>query len=208
MSPRVANSIDWLIDYLQIYVPLKNLSLIWRRHHCRWRAVNLGLCLAFRAFSRAGRDLDRATPAVTLGLGFSDLIRRTAPFSRLLRHTRGCGGPILTRILMGLPELQPKGEFQLVYDVSWHLNSTQLTLLTTRVSRIAICRSFSNIPHVSVFKGWMWLVGVFYKGVRTNLGIFTLLTRVAVEVAPCKRALGWMSITLCRIIRRLWHVYM
>jgi hypothetical protein len=44
----------------------------------------------------AGRDLYRATPAVTRDLGFSSLIRRTAPFSRLLRHTRGCGGSILT----------------------------------------------------------------------------------------------------------------
>jgi hypothetical protein len=50
---------------------------------------------------RAGRDLYRATPAVTWGLGFSGFIRRTAPFSRLLQHTRGCGGPILTRILKG-----------------------------------------------------------------------------------------------------------
>jgi hypothetical protein len=49
----------------------------------------------------AGRDLYRATPAVTRGLGFSGLIRRTAPFSRRLQHTRGCGGSILTRILMG-----------------------------------------------------------------------------------------------------------
>jgi hypothetical protein len=30
---------DWLIDSLQFYVPLKNFSLIWRRHHCRWRAA-------------------------------------------------------------------------------------------------------------------------------------------------------------------------
>jgi hypothetical protein len=51
----------------------------------------------------AGRDLYRATPAVTLDLSFSGLIRRTAPFSRLLRHTRGSGGPILTRILTGPP---------------------------------------------------------------------------------------------------------
>jgi hypothetical protein len=49
----------------------------------------------------AGRDLYRATPAVTRGLGFSGLIRRTAPFSRFLQHTRGCGGPFLTRILTG-----------------------------------------------------------------------------------------------------------
>jgi hypothetical protein len=43
---------------------------------------------------------------VTPDLGFSGLIRRTAPFSRLLRHTRGCiysnpdphGGDIPERI--------------------------------------------------------------------------------------------------------------
>jgi hypothetical protein len=27
---------DWLIDYLLIYVPLKNFLLIWRLHHYRW----------------------------------------------------------------------------------------------------------------------------------------------------------------------------
>jgi hypothetical protein len=50
----------------------------------------------------AGRDLYRATTTVTWDLGFSGLIRRTAPFSRLLQHTWGCGGPIRTRILTGL----------------------------------------------------------------------------------------------------------
>jgi hypothetical protein len=28
----------WLIDCLLFYVPLKNISLIWRRHHYWWRA--------------------------------------------------------------------------------------------------------------------------------------------------------------------------
>jgi hypothetical protein len=37
----------------------------------------------------AGRDLFRATSAVTRSLGFSGLIRRTTPFSRPLRHTKG-----------------------------------------------------------------------------------------------------------------------
>jgi hypothetical protein len=49
----------------------------------------------------AGRDLFRATPAVTRGLSFSGLIRRTSPFSHLLRHTRGLGESILTQILTG-----------------------------------------------------------------------------------------------------------
>jgi hypothetical protein len=47
---------DWLIDYLRFYVPLKNISLtcIWRRHHCRWRAAKLILCLALGAFEQGG----------------------------------------------------------------------------------------------------------------------------------------------------------
>jgi hypothetical protein len=91
---------DWLIDYLRFYVPLKNFSLIWRRHHCRWRAAKFRPMLGAQGLW-AGRDLYCATPDVTQDLGFSSLIRRTAPFSRLSRHTRGCGGSILTRILTG-----------------------------------------------------------------------------------------------------------
>jgi hypothetical protein len=98
---RVKHRIDWLIDYLRFYVPLKKFSLIWRRHHCRWRAAQFRPMLGTQGLW-AGRDLYRATPAVTQDLGFSGLIRRTAPFSRLLRHTRGCGGSILTRILTGI----------------------------------------------------------------------------------------------------------
>jgi hypothetical protein len=90
----------WLIDYLLFYVPLKNISLIWRRHHCRWRAAKFRPMLGSQGLW-AGRDLYRATPAATRDLGFSGLFRRTAPFSRLLQHTRGCGGSILTRILTG-----------------------------------------------------------------------------------------------------------
>jgi hypothetical protein len=94
---------NWLIDYLRFYVLLKNFSLtcIWRCHHCRWRAAKFRSLLGDQDLW-AGRDLYRATPTVTQGLGFSNLIWRTAaPFSCLLRHTRGCGGSILTRILMG-----------------------------------------------------------------------------------------------------------
>jgi hypothetical protein len=93
-------NVAWLLDYLRFYVPLKNISIIWRRHHCRWRAAKFRPMLGVQGL-RAGRDLYRATPAVTRDLGFSGLIRRTAPFSRLLRHTRGYGGSILTRILTG-----------------------------------------------------------------------------------------------------------
>jgi hypothetical protein len=91
-----------LIDYLRFYVPLKNISLIWRRHHCRWRAAKFRPMLGAQGLW-AGRDLYRATPPVTRGLGFSCLIRRTAPISRLLRHAWGYGGPVLTRVLTGFP---------------------------------------------------------------------------------------------------------
>jgi hypothetical protein len=67
---------DTVYDYLQFYVPLKNFSLIWRRHHCRWRAAKFRPMLGAQGLW-AGRDLYRATPALTRGLGFSSLIRRT-----------------------------------------------------------------------------------------------------------------------------------
>jgi hypothetical protein len=60
---------------------------------------NLGLCSALRAFVQG--FFYRARPAVTRGLGFPGLIRRAASFNRLLRHARGCGKSILTRILTG-----------------------------------------------------------------------------------------------------------
>jgi hypothetical protein len=73
---------------------------MWKRHHCRWRTAKFRpTCMLVALGLWEGRDLYRATPAVTRGLSFSDLIRRTAPFSRLLRHTRRCGESILTRIL-------------------------------------------------------------------------------------------------------------
>jgi hypothetical protein len=91
--------VDWLIDYLLF------LWIYWIFHlygdvplpvkGCKFRPM-LGAQGLW-----AGRDLYRATPAVTRDPGLSGLIRRTAPFSRLLRHTRGCGGSILTRILTG-----------------------------------------------------------------------------------------------------------
>jgi hypothetical protein len=55
----------------------------------------LGVCSALVAFEQ-GEIL-----IVTRGLNFSGLILRTTPFCRFLRHTRGCGESILTRILTG-----------------------------------------------------------------------------------------------------------
>jgi hypothetical protein len=46
--------IDWLIDYLPFYVPLKNILLIWRRHHCRWRAAKFRPMLGAQGFEKGG----------------------------------------------------------------------------------------------------------------------------------------------------------
>jgi hypothetical protein len=46
-----------LIDYLLFYVPLKNFSLIWRRHHVTIAGEglqNVGLCSTLRAFEQGG----------------------------------------------------------------------------------------------------------------------------------------------------------
>jgi hypothetical protein len=95
----------WMLDLLTylftVLRPIKNFLLIWRCHHCRWRASKFWPMLGAQGLW-VGRDLYRATPAVTWDVGFYDLIWRTAPFSRLLQHTRGCGGSILTWILMAL----------------------------------------------------------------------------------------------------------
>jgi hypothetical protein len=55
--------------YLQFHALLKNFSLIWRRHHCRWRATKFRPMLGAQGLWE-GRDLYCATPAVTRGLGF------------------------------------------------------------------------------------------------------------------------------------------
>ena len=40
--------------YLEFIVPLENFSLIWWRHHCRWRAANFDLCSALMAIEQWG----------------------------------------------------------------------------------------------------------------------------------------------------------
>jgi hypothetical protein len=112
----------WLIYWLIIYgcTSLSRIfSLIWRRHHSWWRAAKFRPMLGAQNLW-AGRDLYHATPAVTRDLGFSGLIRRTAPFCRLLRHTRGCGVSILTRILTGfLKKGTPQDVMNNGIKVSW-----------------------------------------------------------------------------------------
>jgi hypothetical protein len=66
MSRIMKSGASWipteLIDYILFYVPLKNLSLIWRNHHYRWRAVKFRPMLGAQGL-RAGRDHYCATLA-------------------------------------------------------------------------------------------------------------------------------------------------
>ena len=40
--------------FVWVYRPTLDFSLIWRNHHCRWRAVNFHLCSAFMAIEQWG----------------------------------------------------------------------------------------------------------------------------------------------------------
>jgi hypothetical protein len=108
--------IDCLLLLCKINALLENLSLKLGRHHWRWRAAKFRSMFGAQGLW-AGRDLYRATPAVTRDLGFSRLIRSSVPFLRLWRHARdadrkshrpplwhewGCWGPTLTRIIKGI----------------------------------------------------------------------------------------------------------
>jgi hypothetical protein len=105
----IKSTFEWMIDYL----PFTSRSRIFYLYGdviiageglqnlgCRWRAAKFRPMLGAQGLLE-GRDLYRATPAMTRDLGFSGLIRRTTPTSRPLRHVWGCGGPLLTRIFTG-----------------------------------------------------------------------------------------------------------
>ena len=113
---NVVSPIDLLIDYLLFYVRLKNVSLIWRHQHCRWKTAKFRPMVSTQGLW-AGMDLYHATPAVIRGLSFffSFLFCFVLFFlaffffeshwkdhpiqSPLMTH--GCGGSILTWILIG-----------------------------------------------------------------------------------------------------------
>jgi hypothetical protein len=148
--------IDWLIDYLPFYVPLKNISLIWRRHHCWWRAAKIRPMLGAQSLW-TGMNLYRATPTVTRDLCFCSLIRRTAPFSRLLRHAWGRGGPILTRILTGqsnIHKVNPNQNNEGQSDTITSNLSTQKIMSDinwTRQSLIHVYHSYFPVISISLF---------------------------------------------------------
>jgi hypothetical protein len=108
----------------------------------------------------AGRGLYRATPAVTRNLGFSGLIRRTAPFSRLLRHTRGYGGSILTWILTGFllrrwQHLHGVNNSQ--QGVQQYIQAINLrAYINLFMWRSAILRKYIQLPSTITFTNSFW----------------------------------------------------
>jgi hypothetical protein len=95
---------DGKADRLIIY-RFTSRSRIFHFYNYRRRAANLGLSSALKPSRREGSLSCHI--CCNMGLGFSGLIRRNAPFSRLLRHTKACGGYILTRILTGKYQISP-----------------------------------------------------------------------------------------------------
>jgi hypothetical protein len=124
----------WLIVYCFRSCQNLNLSLIWR--YCRWRVAKFRFMLRARQGLWAGRDLYHATPGVIRGLGFSGLTWKTASISRLLRHTRGCGGSILTRIVTGPHSVAS-------YDTQW--DAEDLVILFWILTFYTVCVWISDM---------------------------------------------------------------
>jgi hypothetical protein len=110
---HIINEESILVDHLLFYVPLRKFSLF---SHCQWLERRQIVALGSGSFSREG--FLSPPPVLTRGLSFFvffclcvcvcgvflwgggvDLVRRTNPFSRLLRCKRVFGGSTLTRIL-------------------------------------------------------------------------------------------------------------
>jgi hypothetical protein len=68
----------WWIDWLSLCTvlhPAQEFFIYMETYHCRWRAEKFWPMLGAQGLW-AGRDLYRATPTVTLDIGFSGIIRR------------------------------------------------------------------------------------------------------------------------------------
>jgi hypothetical protein len=111
--------IDWLIDWL-IYVPFKNFSLIWKRHHCRCMAANLGRWSAPMAFEQGGIFIVPHQVLLWHGASVfpvsSEGLLHSVAF---LRHIRGCGESILawsSRVPIQLPFTSHKGVWRTYFS--------------------------------------------------------------------------------------------
>jgi hypothetical protein len=88
MYATQSDNIDWWIIYC--------FASRWRIFHTR--AAEFTPISARRSGPLSREDSVSCYTAVKRGLGFSGLIRRTAPFSHLLRLAKECCWPILTTV--------------------------------------------------------------------------------------------------------------
>lgn len=90
--------IDWLISHILFRVVLEIISFLCGRHRCRWMtSKHWPLICTYGLWAR--RILSMPYIAVTRGLGFQGIIRRTTPFCRHVRILRIYSNPICTGIL-------------------------------------------------------------------------------------------------------------
>ena len=70
MNTCMYTLLEMIFDCLFVclfFVPLENFSLIWRHHHCRWRAANFDLCSALIVIEQWG-CFSVPEPTVTRGI--------------------------------------------------------------------------------------------------------------------------------------------
>jgi hypothetical protein len=91
--------LNFVFVYLLFYVPLKNCSLIWRRHHYHWKAAEFRPTLGVQGHWAGGIFI---VPLLLWhGTSVFPVSSEGPPHSVDSYDTWGCGGPVLTRILKG-----------------------------------------------------------------------------------------------------------
>jgi hypothetical protein len=111
----ISSSLEWLIIYC--FTSRSRIFHLYGDVTITGEGLqNLGLCSVLKAFEQGGIFI---VPHL-LWQGTSvfpvDLIRRTVPFSHLLRHTWGGGGSILTWILTGYIKSTYEWNWSLLID--------------------------------------------------------------------------------------------
>jgi hypothetical protein len=124
--------------------------------------------LLSKYFRRYGSPV--ATPAVTRGLVFSGLIRRTAPFSCLLQDTKGCGGSSRTRIFKGFRECRKRRDslirsLQLVL-FEWHDSEVKVCTIWFANENIYTKPHLGSVVHIIKYEGSFCANGEDIHGVH------------------------------------------
>ena len=128
------------ICWLAVYycTPRSEILHTWWRRQLytsnRWSLQRLGLCLELVVFEQLGRDLYRATPALTRALGFCCLIRRTAPFFAMYNKQR------LQRVYFNLDTHDNPNWYHCLYHLVIYTSKLySFTLNLVRLWTLTVC---------------------------------------------------------------------